>query len=41
MIKTVEVISMDILAIDDKAKDFILARNADAITVKLERFGGG
>lgn len=29
------------IEIDEKAKNFIREKNSDAITVKLERYGGG
>lgn len=32
---------MENVVIDDKAKDFILAKRVSAVTVKLEKFGGG
>jgi|BioPla2DNA2_1021312.scaffolds.fasta_scaffold209372_1 hypothetical protein len=27
--------------IDEKAKQFIVNKNGDSVTIKLERFGGG
>jgi len=29
------------IEIDEKAKEFIRQRNSDAITVQMERYGGG
>jgi hypothetical protein len=36
-----EVKKMVKIQIDEKAKNFIRQKNADAVTVKLERYGGG
>lgn len=29
------------IKIEEEARDFILKKNANAVTIKMERFGGG